>query len=138
MLGVYKVASDHDRPLALDKPQVGIVYTHGAHAALLGFVVNNEAACTDVGARHRAEHARFRGIRLDGHGAVNKHVVQKAAHAVLHKRLNMLARSQPPRLAVHIGKRAHEQRGPARLTNSIDNAGDKQIRDNGREQAPRP
>ena len=57
---------------------------------------------------------------------------------MLHKRLNMLARSQPPRLALHIGKRAHEQRGPARLTKSIDNAGDKQIRDNGREQAPRP
>ena len=68
---------------------------------------------------------------------MDQHEVKKPRKAVLLKRLEMLVGVQTPRLALHVGKRAHEQHLALRFTNGVDDARNKQVRDVGRVQRAR-
>ena len=69
---------------------------------------------------------------------MNEHVIDEPFHAMPTKRLIMLKRRHATRLALLIGKRAHEQRRSMRIANRIDDARHKQIRQNRREERARP
>ena len=68
---------------------------------------------------------------------MHQHVIQQPARAVVHERLHVLARGETPGLPLHVGKRAHEQRGTLRRADRIHHAGHEQVRDDGREQRAR-
>ena len=68
---------------------------------------------------------------------MNEHVIDEPLHAVPAQRLVMLERRHAARLALLIGKRAHEQRRGMRIADSIDNARHKQIGKNRREKRAR-
>ena len=65
---------------------------------------------------------------------MHEHVIEKAAHAVVEQRLDVLAGAQMERLALYVGQTADEHRRALRFADCLDNARHKQVRDDGREQ----
>ena len=76
--------------------------------------------------------------RMERVNTMNEHIIDEPFHAMTTKRLVMLERRHATRLALLIGKRAHEQRRSMRIANRIDDARHKQIRQNRREERARP
>ena len=67
--------------------------------------------------------------------AMDERDVEQAAHAVTKKRIDIVVAVHAPGLALHVGKRAHEERAGRivlavmSLANRVDDAGDEQVGD---------
>ena len=64
-------------------------------------------------------------------GAMDEHVVDKPLHAVRRQGAIVVDGAHAPRLALHVGDRADEDRRGRRRTYSVDDAGNEQVRDDG-------